>query len=403
MAGFFTKQETASISRPDGKIYSCISCGLYRNCNSPKMIPQGQGKIMIVGASPGELDDKRGLMFQGSINKLVDKAFQQFGINIFEDCILTNSIRCKLTTKEGNRTPSNYEIECCRKFLLKSIQELKPKVIFLLGDEAIYSLIGHRWKKDLDKVAKWRGWTIPDQDFKCWIVPIYDPKKVQACKGEEMWNIWLSDIENGLSKLNEKIPIYQEPNIEYLTEDLLPVLSTIKNGSIAFDYETTGLKPHAEGHRIICASVAYSENNVYTFMMPKSRSGRKPFTDLVQNPNVKKVAQNMKFEDTWTNVRLGVPVVNWDFDTMLATHIIDNRSSVTGLKFQTYAQFGVIDYDSHISPYLKAVNEDSKNNLNRIMELVKKPGGQRELLKYCAYDSINEYRLSVMWKKILKF
>jgi uracil-DNA glycosylase family 4 len=216
MGGFFTKAETESKSRPDGKIYSCISCGAYKSCVNPKMPPQGNGKIMIIGSAPTSLDDKRGLLFQGKIGKLVETVFDEFDIDIFKNCILTNAFRCNLQTAEENRTPTNYEIDCCRKSVLKSIQELKPKVIFLLGDEAIYSVIGHRWKKDLDKIVKWRGWQIPDQDLKCWLVPIYDPKKVDACKGPEMYNIWKADIKNGLDKLKEKFPIYEEPVIDYL-------------------------------------------------------------------------------------------------------------------------------------------------------------------------------------------
>jgi len=401
MKGFFSLQETTSTSRPDGKIYSCISCGAYKSCHSPKIEPQGTGKIMIIGAFPNSLDDKRGLLFQGKDGKMVQKVFDEFDIDIYKDCILTNALRCNLATTEATRNPTNYEIQCCRRFLLKSIQALKPKLIFLLGDEALYSLIGHRWKKDLDKIAKWRGWVIPDQDFKCWIAPIYDAKKVDACKGPEMYNIWKSDIANALAYFKKPFPEYIEPEIEYLEEDQLDILYTIKD-DIAFDYETTGLKPQEEGHRIVCVSIADSLNHVYTFMMPKSRKKRKSFIDLMQNPKIGKIAQNMKFEDNWTNERLGCSVENWVWDTMLATHIMDNRSGISGLKFQAYVQFGIVDYDSSVNPYLKAPNEDSKNNKNRIMELLEKPGGQKLLLKYCAYDSVYEYRLAFLQRPVIE-
>jgi hypothetical protein len=82
-------------------------------------------------------------------------------------------------------------------------------------------------------------------------------------------------------------------------------------------------------------------------------------------------------------------------DTMQATHIIDNRQGVTGLKFQTYVQFGVIDYASDVSPYLGSVDPKNGNSLNRIMELVKKPGGKEMLMKYCGLDSIYEFRLAI--------
>jgi hypothetical protein len=51
MNGFFTSVETKLKSRPTGKINSCFSCGLYKNCKSPRMEVFGkfQRQIMIMG------------------------------------------------------------------------------------------------------------------------------------------------------------------------------------------------------------------------------------------------------------------------------------------------------------------------------------------------------------------
>ena len=398
MKGFFTPQETESTSRPNGKILSCISCGAYRDCSTPKQGVQGNGlkRILIVGTAPESRDDKTSSLFQSRTAKFLKTTLEGLGIDLFEDCWLTNSIKCYLPTTEGNRKPTNYEIDCCRHYVMAAIKTLKPKVVILLGNSALYSVIGNRWKRDLNTVDKWRGYCIPDQQLMTYICPTFSHSYVEGLhqKRPEALTIWKQDLQQAIDKSNEKyFPVYLEPNIEYLTDDLLPVLSTIKSGSIAFDFETTGLKPHAEGHRIVCCSVAYSAKNVYVFMMPKSKAARKPFTDLLLNPNVQKIAQNMKFEDTWTKVRLGIDVVGWSWDTMQWTHTMDNRSNVSNLKFQTYVRFGIVDYESEVSPYLKAKEEGSANAINQIDELLKKPGGKKALLRYCALDSINEYRL----------
>jgi len=94
--------------------------------------------------------------------------------------------------------------------------------------------------------------------------------------------------------INTDLPKYEDPDIEIIED--LSVLNSIKKGRIAFDYETTGIKPHATGHRIICASVADSSDHAFVFMMPSTRKERQPFIDLLKNPNVGKMAQNMKFE-----------------------------------------------------------------------------------------------------------
>jgi hypothetical protein len=136
-------------------------------------------------------------------------------------------------------------------------------------------------------------------------------------------------------------------------------------------------------------------------MIPHSREERKPFINLLANSQIGKIAQNMKFEESWSVVRLKQSVNNWIWDTMLAAHILDNRPGVTGLKFQVYTQFGVVDYSSEVESYLQSVDETSANSINRIMELVNDKQGKEKLLKYCALDSIFEYRLSKIQRDII--
>jgi DNA polymerase I-like protein with 3'-5' exonuclease and polymerase domains len=169
---------------------------------------------------------------------------------------------------------------------------------------------------------------------------------------------------------------------------------------VAFDYETTGLKPQADGHRIICASVAISAHIVYVFMMPSTRAERKPFINLLANPKIRKMAHNMKFEETWSVVRLRQSVQSWEWDSMITAHILDNRPGINSLKFQAYVNFGVVDYSSDITPYLQSPGK-SGNEPNTIDQLIKTKDGQDMLLKYCALDSIYEYRLAMLQKELV--
>jgi DNA polymerase len=402
MEGFFTKKETASLSRPDGKAYTCVSCGLYKKVESPRMKPFGNFKkgILNIGEAPGEIEDEEGKPFQGKTGKLLQSTYKRLGIDLFEDCVNLNACHCRPMDEDGNnRTPTNYEIECCRRTTFKIIEEYKPKVIILLGNSAIYSFLGHRYKKELGGVSKWRGYAIPDQDLKTWVCPTFHPSYVERSDGGPEETIWKQDLKQAFEKIKEPFPVYKEPLIEIIND--LSVLGTIKEGEIAFDYETTGLKPHAAGHRIICVSVAYEPDKCYVFMMPESKRERQPFMDLLTNPKIGKIAQNMKFEDTWSVVRLRQTIQNWVWDTMLATHILDNRPGVTSLKFQAYAQFGIVDYDSEVAPYLLAIDNTNANSINRIMDLVNSSQGKERLLKYCGLDAIYEYRLSKLQRKII--
>jgi len=394
MEGFWTAKETNSKTRPDGKSISCASCGLTKNCKSPRMAAFGNFKkgILNIGEAPGEVEDNRGKPFQGRTGQLLQRTYKKLGIDLFEDCLNINAVNCRPIQGDANRAPTNHEMDCCRKTVLQTIEKYKPKLIVLLGNAAVYSLIGHRWKKDLGGITKWRGWSIPDQDFEAWICPTFHPSYVERSDSGVEQTVWESDLKQAFTMLNEPFLKHVQPRVDII-EDLY-ILNTITNLEVAFDYETTGLKPHAEGHRIICCAIAPSETHAYVFMMPKTRTERQPFIDLLLNEKIGKIAQNMKYEHTWSLVRLKTEVQNWVWDTMIASHIFDNRPGITSLQFQVYVQFGVIDYKDETEPHLKAKESNNANSINRIYELLAKPGGKEKLMKRCALDAVYEFRLA---------
>lgn len=401
MQEFFSKKETELKARPDGKSYTCVQCGLHRDCRSPKMKPYGnfKKKILNIGEAPGEMEDQAGKPFQGKTGTALRIAYRKLGIDLFEDCLNMNAVNCR---PDENRAPENFEIDCCRKSIVDAIDQYKPKVIILLGNSAIFSLIGHRWKKDLGGITKWRGFTIPDQDFKAWICPTFHPSYVERADAKDVDIIWKQDLKQAFEKINNPFPIYKEPTIEII--DDLSILNSIQSLEVAFDIETTGLKPHADGHRIICASIADSPLHAFTFIIPDNRAGRQPLIDLLLSTKIGKIAHNMKFEHTWGKVRLKVEIQNWTWDTMIASHILDNRPGIAGLKFQTYINFGVVDYASDVAYYLQTNEPNNSNAINRINTLLQKQGGKKQLLQYCGLDSIFEYRLAMKQREdILPF
>lgn len=398
MQGFVTKPKTNNLS--------CTVCLLYKTCKTPRMIPFGNFKrgIMNIGEAPGEQEDAEGKPWQGKMGRVLFHKYRELGIDLFEDCININALRCRPSTRGANRAPTAKEINCCRQYVIKNIIKYQPKVIILLGNVAITSVIGERWKRDLGTITKWRGWTIPDQDYKAWICPTFHPSYVERSKDErrlDINTIWTNDLRQAFTILKNPFPPYEEPTIDVV--DDLSVLRNSKLGTqsmmvmphVAIDYETTGLKPHAAGHRIVCAAVADSVNHAYVFMMPATKEGRRPFLELLANPKIAKMAHNMKFEEVWSVVRLRQPVVNWAWDSMLAAHVLDNRRGITSLKFQTYVHFGIVDYANEVAPYLKAINEKNANSINKVPELVQQSDGVNKLLHYCGLDAVYEYKLAM--------
>ncbi len=406
MRSFFSSESIKSISRPDGKIASCTSCGLYKYVLSPRMAPFGNFKkgILNIGEAPGETEDKKGKQWQGKVGQRLRKAYKKLGIDLFEDCLNFNAVNCRPTDNKGNnRSPTNNEILCCRQRVLKVIEEYKPKVIVLFGQAALESVIGWRWTKQLGNISKWRGFTIPDQHFKAWLCPTFHPSYVERQQDSpELETIWMKDLKRAIKKIDEpKWPTKpdEEKSVHFIDiEDL----ENINFGdTIAIDYETTGLKPYLKGHKIVCASVASGEDSVSVFMVPEDSNRWEPLRKLLASKKIGKIAHNMKFEEMWSREYLKQPVSNWVWDSMLAAHVIDNRSDITGLKFQTYIHFGEVGYDDQVSKYLQSDDPKNSNAFNKVESLIKTESGRNLLMKYCALDSLFTFRLAQLQMKIL--
>ena len=88
---------------------------------------------------------------------------------------------------------------------------------------------------------------------------------------------------------------------------------------------------------------------------------------------------------TWSRVFFQTRVRNWYHDTMLAAHVLDNRSSITSIKFQAFVRYGLGNYDQQVAPYIESGDKNA-NAFNRISQV-----STDSLLKYCGYDSFLEW------------
>jgi hypothetical protein len=267
----------------------------------------------------------------------------------------------------------------------------------------VYSLIGHRWKKDFGAIEKWRGWTIPDQELNAWLAPMFSPQIFESGKRDVTaeTTIWQADLRQAVEMVEVPFLRHREPKIHYIED--LSILSKLKFDVCAIDFETTGLKWHAKGHRIVSCAVATDENTVYAFAMPKKRILRQPLVSLLTNNLVSKIIANAKYEYAWAKGKLGCEIKNIAFDTMLCAHILDNRQSITSLKFQTYVNFGIVDYASEITPYFASDDSKDGNAMNKIMDLIATPEGLHKLLTYNSMDAIFEFRLAAKQMREIQF
>jgi uracil-DNA glycosylase family 4 len=406
-SGFFSIKDTESKSRPDGKVYSCAACGLYKDCKNPKLKPVGNFKkeILIIANSPTSMDDHIGKPLRDMVGKLLKETLQDFNIDLLEDCLYTYAVQCMCKDANDNTIEAKVKnVASCRNKVLKLIEDIQPRLILTLGSAATASLIEHRWKSDFGAaenqppIEKWRGWQIPDQDIKAWICPVYSPLMILEAKNKDSQTIWVNDIKKALSLLDKKFYRFKTPKID-IVEDL-SFLRQLTN-EVAIDYETTGLKPHAKEHKIVTISVSDTPDHSYVFELNTQKKINQ-WIRFIADSRIQKICQNMKYEDNWSAVLLGQSIEGLCWDTMLAAHQLDNRKGITGLKFQMYVRFGVIDYSSEIKPYLESKSKDG-NAFNRIEELMNTKEGRFKLMTYNGMDTIATFRLANLQRELLNY
>lgn len=411
MRGFFTRQETQSTSRPDGRVHSCASCGMYQHAVTPRMPPHGAfaKRVMIIGEAPSEADDAAGKPWQDAAGRRLRAEYQRHRVSVDRDCVTTYAVFCCTANAPG--APNPAAVASCRSRLLRLIKQYAPHVIILHGPAAVEAIIGHR-RRDGSSINKWRGWTIPDRELNAWLCPTFSPAWVESQDYPEVRTIWAQDVARALALVDTPLPSYtpEAQCVELGTPSAVLLelrrevdrqLNRGQHPVLALDIETTGLKPYnRDVHQIACISLCMTPDKVWVIPAPVTNAEIGALKWMMLDKRVGKVAANMKFEDTWLKVMYDIDVVPWVWDTMLAAHVLDNRPGITGLKFQSYVQFGVESYDDDVAPYIRSDDPDTPN---RVMECMASPAMREKLMVYCGIDSLLTRRLALVQARELGF
>ena len=155
------KNKNESISSLKRQINSIKNCNLKDNS---KNLIMGDGDInspiMLVGETPGELEDNSGLSFQGEIGTLLNKML--LAININRDKVYsTYSVNFR---PPEDRKPTSQEIKKYSIFLKKHISIINPKIVILMGGTAMQAITGLT-SKISDERGKWKEIILENKTF----------------------------------------------------------------------------------------------------------------------------------------------------------------------------------------------------------------------------------------------
>ena len=141
--------KTIELSKLRKRINAIENCNLKANS---KNLVMGDGNtnssIMLIGETPGELEDKTGRSFEGEIGSLLKKMLLAININI-DKVYRTYSINFRTP---GDRKPTAKEIKRYSIFLKQHISIINPEILVLMGGTAMEAVTGSN-----DRISNERG------------------------------------------------------------------------------------------------------------------------------------------------------------------------------------------------------------------------------------------------------
>lgn len=177
---------------------------IYKNC---KNLVVGKGNesadILFVGEAPGRNEDEQGIPFVGAAGKNLDGLLERVGLSL-DDVYIANILKCR---PPENRDPLPEEIKAHTPWLLKQIEEIKPKVVCSLGNYATkFFLAGG----DVDKMKSMPGITLVHgkardveiNGLKFKLIPLFHPAAL--IYRQELKVEWEKDMEIVKGELNQK-------------------------------------------------------------------------------------------------------------------------------------------------------------------------------------------------------
>lgn len=382
----------------------CGSCRLFSDpaCKSPKMKPTGEGskRILICGEAPGSVENEQGRQFVGRTGQRLRRTLDRLGCDPDKDCWFTNSIICWPHFPSGkNRTPTDKEIDWCRPTLERTIRELQPETIILLGGVPMKSFLDPRFPGAMSKggVGRWTGWRIPCREPNAWVHPTWHPSYLEREGNPLLDKAWESHLKTALA--NEGRPWQSVPDERkevrkvFDDQEAAEWIGKMSEGGIpvAFDYETSKLKPDSADARIHSCSMSDGKDTISFPWIGKAVTSMRGF---LRSP-IPKICSNGKFEMRWSMAKLGTGVRNMVWDCMLAMHAIDNRQYVTGLDFMAFVLLGARDWWSRLGPWLQAKRKGG-NEPNRIHEV-----DLDSLLLYNGLDSLIEWKIAKIQSEMM--
>ncbi len=407
------------------EILNCTDCKLHETSIATEagytskvsgMLGKGSAMsdCMIIGEAPGSAEILRGEPFVGQAGQLVNDYMRQFNLRQAE-FFITNVVKCR---PPKNRTPSEAEIRKCSHHLKKEIEEIKPKLIILLGSVAMKAVLG--FKKGIVSLT---GKTFFNKDgIAC--IPIIHPAFLLRSNTKENKELFRKGWESVSKFISTSGKVTEKKKVKYQVCKTLDDVKRLEKKlhtveKFSYDIETTGFD-YLGDDKILCISFSWKERTAVLIPIHScnpyynKEKTVKPFwkspiefanvintIKLILDSTVPKVAQHGKFDNKFLLTQYDIEVKNFKFDTMLA-HALLNENSLHGLDSLVLEYTDMGDYWSGMDEYLKVKPASFAMIPNEILwEYACADADAEFRLSNIFYDRLKEEKLMVLYNKIV--
>lgn len=181
----------------------CRGCELWEDAG--QVVP-GEGpvraRMMLVGETPGDHEDKAGHVFVGPAGHLLDKALVEAGIERSE-VYLTNAVKHFRFERQGKRrihkTPSAGQIVACSPWLQRELAIVKPALVVILGAVAARSLLGPGFK-----VTQHRGEAVELPDGRAAVATVHPSAVVRSQEFRRDFDQFVDDLRTAAARLDQR-------------------------------------------------------------------------------------------------------------------------------------------------------------------------------------------------------
>lgn len=358
---------------------TCEGCKAMKRNGNHHGVGNFPAKVMFIQDAITEEDIDAGDILSSPQGIRFKKTLEKRGINT-DNCYFTSAVKCPCDGSKPTLVAS--AALQCKAILDAELDVVQPEIVVPMGDAAMRVITGKVG------INKGRGKAM-EIDGRI-VLPIRHPDSADA-KPQYGKHIaidirTLADIyQNGMPTVGEVDYVAVETVEEAILEICRLEQECLDDPELvlSFDLETTGRYTGRDTDKIVTASIGNRPNTgvaipLYHRETPfkNSEIGRivKRLRLLLENPDIKKEAQNGKFDILWLDAWLGIKVTNFTFDPMLAHYLaIDESPGTQGLKHMAWEFTDMGGYDNPLTEFLNTLPEHAQSNYDNVPWAILRP------------------------------